>query len=274
VNPMLWVALTLGVVEGLTEFLPVSSTGHMILVSSVIEHSLPGLRFGGARAQVFEIFIQIGAILAVVFEFRTRLLRLVRDLPRSAKARTFAGQILLAFVPLALLGFVFHEVLFRYLFRPPIVAAALIAGALLIFVVESLPLRARVHSAEDTSWGQAALIGVAQCLALWPGFSRSAATILGGLVVGMDRRAATEFTFFLAIPTLGAAGVYELIRARDALAGGDLLWLFVAFGVSFVIAWLTIRWLLRYVSTHSFKVFAWYRLVLGLSILLWLGSGR
>jgi undecaprenyl-diphosphatase len=261
---MFWIALLLGVVEGLTEFLPISSTGHLIVASSL-------LGFGGRRAEVFEIFIQVGAIAAVVWEFRARLKRVALEFPVSAGARAFVGRIALAFVPLASIGFLFHDWLIAHLFRPAVVAWALIAGALLIFLVEALRLQARVHEVEQMTWTQAACIGLAQCLALWPGFSRSAATILGGLVVGMDRRTAAEFSFFLAVPTLGGAAAYQLLKAGDALNPGDGLWLGLAQAVSFIVAWGTIRWLLRFVSTHSFRVFAWYRLVLGLAILLLLG---
>jgi undecaprenyl-diphosphatase len=258
---MLWVALLLGVVEGLTEFLPVSSTGHLIVVSSLVG-------FEGRRAELFQIFIQLGAILAVVWEFRSRLTRLVRELPRSVEARRFVLRIGLAFLPAAVIGLLVHDALLEHLFRPATVAAALVAGAVLIFIVEGLPLRVRTHDIEKVGWGQALAIGLAQCLALWPGVSRAAATILGGLGAGLDRRAATEFSFFLAIPTMFAAAGYNLLKTYDALEPGDAIWLALSFVVAFLIAWASIRWLLRFVSTHSFRVFAWYRIALGLIILL------
>lgn len=263
---MFWVALVLGVVEGLTEFLPISSTGHLIVTSEL-------LRFTGRRAEVFQIFIQLGAILAVVWEYRTRLLRLARDLPRSSRARSFGRRLLLAFTPSAILGLLLHDFLLDRLFAPRTVAAALIAGAVLILVVEALPLRVRTHDIEAVDWKQALRIGLAQCLALWPGFSRSAATILGGLATGLDRRTATEFSFFLAIPTMFAAAFYNLARDHRWLEAGDALWLGLSFLLSFLVAWGSIRWLLRYVSAHSFALFAWYRVALGLVILIVLGRG-
>ncbi len=261
---MLWIALLLGVVEGLTEFLPISSTGHLIIVSA-----LAG--FEGRRAELFQIFIQLGAILSVVWEFRARLGRLLLDLPRTAAARGFALKLALASAPLAIVGVLAHDYVVDALFSPATVALALIAGAGLILLVEALPLQARTHSAEALGWLQALGIGLAQCLALWPGFSRSAATILGGIGVGLDRRSATEFSFFVAIPAMVGTTLYSLLRSRQWLEAGDTLWLALALAVSFVVAWASIRWLLRYVSTHSLRPFAWYRIVLGIVILLVLG---
>jgi undecaprenyl-diphosphatase len=260
---MLGIAVVLGLVEGLTEFLPISSTGHLIVTSDL-------LGFEGRRAEVFQIFIQLGAILSVVWEYRARLGRLAVDLPRSAAARGFAGKLGLAFVPSALLGLLTHDLLLASLFSSGTVALALIAGAALILVVESLTLRVRTHEAESTTWPQALGIGLAQCLALWPGFSRSAATILGGLATGLDRRAATEFSFFLAIPTMFAATLYNLYKQWRFLEPGDALWLALSFAVSFFVAWGSIRWLLRFVATHSFRPFAWYRIALGILVLVWI----
>lgn len=258
---MAWIAIALGVLEGLTEFLPISSTGHLIVAGEL-------LQFTGPRTDVFKIFIQLGAILSVVWEYRDRLRRVASDLPRSRKARGFVWCLFLGFLPSAVVGLLFDDFLFQYLFHPATVALALVVGALLIFVVEALPLRARTHWSEDVDWKQALGIGVAQCLALWPGFSRSAATILGGLTAGLDRRAATEFSFFLAIPTMVAATCYKLYASHEWLEPGDALWLGVSCAISFLVAWASIRWLLRYVANHSFRVFAWYRLVLGIVILL------
>ena len=258
---MLWVVLVLGIVEGLTEFLPVSSTGHLILASHL-------LRFGGRRAEAFTVFIQLGAILAVVWEYRLRLLAVVRDLPKRPEARRFAGSLALAFLPSALLGLAAHDWISARLFHPRTVAAALVVGAVLIFAVEARPRRPRTSRAEAVDWKQALGIGCAQCLSLWPGFSRSAATILGGLTAGLDRTAATEFSFFLAIPTMVAATLYDLLKNRDALLPGDGGWLAAAFALSFLVAWASIRWLLRYVSRHDFRPFAWYRLALGALVLL------
>ena len=258
---MVWVALLLGVVEGLTEFLPISSTGHLILAGALVD-------FEGKRAEVFKIFIQLGAILAVVWVYRDRLTRVVVELPRRAEARGFALNLFLAFLPAAVLGLLVHGYISEHLFSPRTVAFALIAGGMVIFVVEALPLRPSTTRAEATGWRQALTIGLAQCLSLWPGFSRSAATIMGGLVAGLDRRAATEFSFFLAIPVMFAATIYQLIRMGHWLEPGDGIWLALSFVVSFLVAWVAIRWFLHFVSTHSFRIFAWYRLAIGLLILL------
>jgi len=258
---MLWIAILLGVVEGLTEFLPISSTGHLIVVSE-----LAG--FGGKRAEVFTIFIQLGAILSVVWEYRQRLTRVAMGLPRDPRARGFVIALGVAFLPAAVVGLAVHGFISEHLFSPATVAAALVAGALLIFVVEGLPLRHETADAGEVSLRQAFWIGCAQCLALWPGFSRSAATILGGMCVGLNRRAATEFSFFLAIPTMFAATIYDLMKNFDSLMPGDLTWLALSFAISFLVAWASVRWLLRYVSTHTFRAFAWYRLAFGFLILL------
>lgn len=260
---LLPIALILGVVEGLTEFLPVSSTGHMILVGHA-------LKFSGRRAQVFEIFIQLGAILAVVFEYRGMLFPLARNLVRAPQQRRFAGRLLLAFVPFALVGFAVHDFISERLFNPASVAAALVAGAVAILVVESRRRVARTFHAQAVDTRQALLIGLCQCAALWPGFSRSAATILGGMLVGLDRRTATEFSFLIAIPTMFAATSYELISHHDWLEAGDAWGLGVAFVVSFLIALVSLRWLLRYVASHDLRPFAWYRIALGAAVLLFL----
>jgi undecaprenyl-diphosphatase len=259
--PLPLVAIVLGLVEGVTEFLPISSTGHLILAAR-----LCGLT--GDRAEVFEIFIQLGAVLAVVVEYRAKLAAVVLGFPREAKARSFAMSVAIAFLPAAALGLATHDWISEHLFGPRTVAAALIVGAVAILLVERSRRRVAVDRAEDVGPLRAGLIGLAQCASLWPGFSRSAATILGGLLCGLDRRAATEFSFFLAIPTLGAATVYDLAKKHEALAQGDLVWLLVATGVSFVVAWASIRWLLRFVATHDLTPFAWYRIALGVIVLI------
>ena len=258
---MFLIALLLGVVEGLTEFLPISSTGHLIVASELVG-------FEGPRAEVFQVFIQLGAILAVVVEYRDRLRGIIRDLPGSAQARRLVVSVAIAFVPSALLGLILHDWLMATLFSARSVAAALIAGGLLILVVEGTRQRGTTKSLETIDPGQALGVGLAQCLALWPGFSRSAATILGGLVCQLDRRTATEFSFFLAMPTMVAACSYNLLRFRHHLTPTDLWWLGLAFMVSMLVAWVSIRWLLRFISNHSFRPFAWYRLLLGTLILL------
>jgi undecaprenyl-diphosphatase len=260
---MFWIAIVLGVVEGLTEFLPISSTGHLIITSELLD-------FEGPRADLFAIFIQLGAILSVVWEFRGKLFGVVRDLPTSAAARGFGWRLAIAFLPAAVLGLAFHDFMQAHLFDATPVAIALIVGALLILIVEALPLEVRTREVERMGMAQAIGVGCAQCLALWPGFSRSAATILGGLGVGLDRRTATEFSFFLAVPTMLGATGYSLFDSYDVLEPGDLSWLGLSFAVSFLVAWAAIRWFLRYVSTHSFKAFAWYRLAVGIVILVWL----
>lgn len=260
---MLWIALLLGVVEGLTEFLPVSSTGHLILTTHLVKHE----GFSGHRAEVFEVFIQLGAILSVVWEYRVRLFRTVAEIPRRASSRRFAFNLALAFAPSAVLGLLLHGWISTHLFGPRTVAFALIAGAVAIFAVESLPRRPRIAEAEEASWVQALSVGLAQCLSLWPGFSRSAATITGGLAVGMPRRAATEFSFFLAVPTMFAATLFDLAKNARYLEPGDALWLGVSFVTSFLVAWASIRWLLRFVSTHDLRPFAWYRIVLAVLVL-------
>jgi undecaprenyl-diphosphatase len=256
-----WIALLLGVVEGITEFLPISSTGHLVLAGHLVG-------FQGKRAEVFEVFIQLGAILAVVWEYRTPLQARLNEVGRSPASRRFFSSVALAFVPSGLLGFFLHAFISEHLFRPTTVAAALIAGAVAILLVESRDNVVRTHDPAAVTIRQALLIGLAQCVSLWPGFSRSAATILGGLLVGLDRRSATEFSFYLAIPTMVAASAYNLLVYHRWLRSGDGVWLGVSFGVSFVVALASIRWLVRFVSSHDLRPFAWYRLALGAIVLL------
>jgi undecaprenyl-diphosphatase len=258
---MLMVAVVLGIVEGLTEFIPVSSTGHLILASSL-------LGFEGKRAETFEVFIQLGAILSVVWEYRARLWRMTVGFVNGGESRTFGLKLLWAFLPAAFVGLFVHDYISEHLFTPGTVAAALIVGAILILVIEGMHLEVRTRGVESVTWTQAFLIGAAQCLSLWPGFSRSAATILGGLTVGLDRRSAVEFSFFLAIPTMFAATLYSLAKNWSHLESGDLAWLALTFVISFFVAWASIRWLLHFVSNHSFRIFAWYRIVVGAVVLL------
>jgi undecaprenyl-diphosphatase len=257
---LLWIAILLGVVEGLTEFLPVSSTGHLIVASELVG-------FEGKRSEVFAVFIQLGAILAVVWEFRGRLIDAATGLRTRPESRRFAIAVALAFMPAALVGLAFHETIKEKLFSPFTVGLALIAGALAILVVESLPLSSKIERAEDAGWKRGLAVGLAQCLALWPGFSRSAATILGGMGSGLSRKAATEFSFFLAIPTMFAATCWDLLQNHQHLEPGDVSALAISFAVSFLIALVAIRWLLGFVATHTLRPFAWYRLVFGAAIL-------
>jgi len=269
-HPTVLVALILGIVEGLTEFLPISSTGHLIVAGSLLGYT-------GERAKMFEIVIQAGAILAVCWEYRTRLFRVVAGLPNSPDARRFAVNLVLAFLPAAVLGLLFSKMIKRYLFAPIPVALAFIVGAFIILWVERrqriAPSTVRIDSVDALRWSDALKIGFAQALALVPGTSRSGATIIGGMLFGLSRPAATEFSFFLAIPTLLAACAYELMRNRALLSLQDAQGLAIGFVAAFVAAFLCVRWLIRYVSRHDFVPFAWYRIAFGLLIVLTAWSG-
>jgi len=269
-HPTVLVALILGIVEGLTEFLPISSTGHLIVAGSLLGYT-------GERAKMFEIVIQAGAILAVCWEYRTRLFRVVTGLPNSPDARRFAVNLVLAFLPAAVLGLLFSKIIKRYLFAPIPVALAFIVGAFIILWVERrqriAPSTVRIDSVDALRWSDALKIGFAQALALVPGTSRSGATIIGGMLFGLSRPAATEFSFFLAIPTLLAACAYELMRNRALLSLQDAQGLAIGFVAAFVAAFLCVRWLIRYVSRHDFVPFAWYRIAFGLLIVLTAWSG-
>lgn len=260
----LLVATILGLVEGLTEFLPVSSTGHLIVAGSLLHYT-------GERAKLFEIVIQAGAIVAVCWEYRARLYAVVCGLGHERGAQRFALNLLIAFLPAALLGLAFGAAIKARLFAPVPVAAAFIAGALVILWAErrqkQSPNSVRIRSVDELHWLDALKIGIAQAFALIPGTSRSGATIIGGMLFGLSRQAATEFSFFLAIPTLFAATAYDFLKNRHLLAGGDLSMIGVGFAVAFVSAFFTIRALLRYVAHHDFVPFAWYRIAFGLLIL-------
>jgi undecaprenyl-diphosphatase len=253
-------AAILGVVEGLTEFLPISSTGHLIIAGQLLGYT-------GDKAKVFDVVIQSGAMLAIVWEYRARFSRVLAGLPGDPAARRFAANLAIAFVPAALLGLAFGGVIKQHLFHAVPVAAAFIVGGLIILWVERRPRRAVVETVDDMTWLDALKVGLAQSLALIPGTSRSGATIIGGMLFGLSRRAATEFSFFLAVPTLVAAGVYDFYKHRALLDAGDLGPFTVGFVVSFVSAFLCVRWLLRYIATHDFTVFAWYRIIFGVIVL-------
>ncbi len=257
-------AFILGIVEGLTEFLPVSSTGHLIVAGSLLGYT-------GERAKLFEIVIQAGAILAVCWEFRAKLLSVAGGLFHDRSAQRFVLNLFIAFVPAAILGLAFSKAIKAHLFAPVPVAAAFILGALVILWVERRlqrnPALVRIESIDAMRWPDALKVGLAQAFALLPGTSRSGATIIGGMLFGMSRKAATEFSFFLAIPTLFAATGYEFVRNRALLAGGDLSMIGVGFVTAFVSAFLVVRWLLRYVANHDFVPFAWYRIGFGIVIL-------
>ena len=250
----------LGIVEGLTEFLPISSTGHLIIAGQL-------LGFHGDKAKVFDIVIQSGAMLAVVWEYRARFAGLLTGLGADPAARRFALNLVVAFIPAAVLGLAFSSAIKQHLFHAVPVAAAFIAGAFIILWVERSPRQARVESVDDMTWKDALKVGLAQSVALIPGTSRSGATIIGGMLFGLSRRVATEFSFFLAVPTLMAAGAYDFYKHRALFEAADIGPFAVGFVVSFVSAFLCVRWLLRYIATHDFTVFAWYRIAFGVVVL-------
>lgn len=257
---VLFQALILGVVEGLTEFLPVSSTGHLILVGDL-------LHFNDEKGKLFEIVIQSGAILAVCWEYRRKIASVVCGLGSSREAQRFVLNLAVAFMPLAVLGLIFGKAIKANLFNPVTVASTFILGGVLILWAERREHRIRVETVEELDVIDAFKLGLAQALALIPGTSRSGATIIGGLLFGLSRKAATEFSFFLAIPTLLAATAYQLYKERALLAADDLgMWL-VGFIAAFVSAFVCVRWLLRYIATHDFTLFAWYRIAFGIAVL-------
>ncbi|HVZ42977.1 MAG TPA: undecaprenyl-diphosphate phosphatase [Ramlibacter sp.] len=257
----------MGVVEGLTEFLPISSTGHLILAGDLLD-------FNDNKAKVFEIAIQTGAILAVILVYWQRIRDTLARLPTQREAQRFAGNVLVAFVPAVILGLAFGKAIQAHLFKPWFVATTFILGGFVILWAERRPQEAaRIHEVDDMRWRDALYVGLAQCLALLPGTSRSGATIIGGMLLGLSRKAATEFSFFLAIPTLIGAGVYSLYKERALLSAADLPMFAVGFVFSFASAWLCVRWLLRYISSHKFTPFAWYRIAFGVVVLVsaWTG---
>ena len=253
-------ALILGVVEGLTEFLPISSTGHLILAGDLLD-------FNSERGKLFEIVIQSGAILAVVWEYRARIATVLRGLGRDQVANRLVLNLAIAFVPLAALGLLFKKAIEAHLFKPLPVALAFLVGAFVILWAERRKHTVRVQTVDDMTALDALKLGLAQALALVPGTSRSGATIIGGLFFGLSRKAATEFSFFLAIPTLLVATVYSLYKERALLSFDDVGMWAVGFVAAFVSAFLCVRWLLRFISSHDFVPFAWYRIVFGLVVL-------
>jgi undecaprenyl-diphosphatase len=273
VDVALWVkAAIMGIVEGLTEFLPISSTGHLILTGSL-------LNLTGDTVKVFEIAIQTGAMLSVIWEYRVRLGRTVTGLTHDPVAQRFARNVIIAFIPAVVLGLAFGSLVKAHLFKPVPVAIAFIVGGFIILWVERRHKRlygerdlegarqARVETVDDMSAMDALKVGLLQCLALIPGTSRSGATIIGGIVLGFSRKAATEFSFYLGIPTLMGAGAYSVLKQRDLLQWSDLPMFLIGTVFAFISALICIRWLIRYVSTHDFTVFAWYRIVFGLIVL-------
>ncbi|MFJ4289040.1 undecaprenyl-diphosphate phosphatase [Cupriavidus sp. NPDC089707] len=279
-------AVILGIVEGLTEFLPISSTGHLILAGQLLD-------FNDEKGKIFEIVIQFGAILAVCWEFRARIGSVVRGLGSEPKAQRFAINVVIASAPAIILAFIFGKWIKAHLFNPISVALAFIVGGVVILLAEWRDARRgtvshpqgnallevakagapRVESVDDLNWRDALKVGLAQCFALVPGTSRSGATIIGGMLFGLSRQVATEFSFFLAIPVIFGATVYELYKARALLNGDDLGIFAVGFVFAFLSAFMCVRWLLRFVATHDFKPFAWYRIAFGIVVLFTAYSG-
>jgi len=253
-------AFLLGIVEGLTEFLPVSSTGHLILAGDLLD-------FNDERGKLFHIVVQTGAILAVCWEYRARLGTVAAGLGRDAAANRFVANLAIAFMPLAVLGLLFGKAIKAHLFQPVPVALAFILGGVFILWAERRDHVIRFESVDELRWRDALKLGLAQAFALIPGTSRSGATIIGGLFFGLSRKAAAEFSFFLAIPTLIAATAYQLWKERALLNADDIGMWAVGFVSAFVSAFLCVRWLLRYISTHDFSIFAWYRIAFGFVVL-------
>lgn len=260
-------AAIMGVVEGLTEFLPISSTGHLILTGAL-------LGFDDDKAKVFDIAIQTGAILAVIIVYWNKIHSTLVTLPSSKRAQRFAANVFIGFLPAGIIGFTVYKAIKAHLFNPGVVAGAFIVGGIIILWVEKIAKPVpRIHDIDDMSGLDALKVGLVQCLGMIPGTSRSGATIIGGMLLGLSRNVAAEFSFFLAIPTLVGAGVYSLYKERALLSMADLPLFGVGFGVSFVAAWLCIRWLLRFIATHDFVGFAYYRIAFGLVVLATAWSG-
>jgi undecaprenyl-diphosphatase len=260
-------AAIMGVVEGLTEFLPISSTGHLILTGALIG-------FDDEKSKVFDIAIQTGAILAVIIVYWQKIKDTIVRLPSSRHARRFAANVFIGFLPAGIVGFTVYKAIKTYLFNPGVVAAAFIVGGLIILWVEKIakPVPRIIHI-DDMTPLDAFKVGLVQCLGMIPGTSRSGATIIGGMLLGLSRKVAAEFSFFLAIPTLVGATAYSLYKERALLSAADLPIFGVGFVVSFIAAWLCIHWLLRFIATHSFVGFAYYRIAFGVVVIVTAWSG-
>ena len=263
-------AAIMGVVEGLTEFLPISSTGHLILAGAL-------LGLDDEKDKVFEIAIQTGAIFAVILVYWQKLRDTIVALPTDRQAQRFALNVFIAFVPAVILGLLFGKAIKAHLFTPVVVASTFILGGFIILWAErrqqNNPALARIHEVDDMTPLDALKVGLIQCFAMVPGTSRSGATIIGGMLLGLSRKAATDFSFFLAIPTLIGAGAYSLYKDRALLSVADLPYFGVGLVFSFISAWFCVRWLLRFISTHSFVGFAYYRIVFGVIVLATAWSG-
>ena len=255
-------ALFLGLIEGLTEFLPISSTGHLILFGHLIDFHSDGGR-------VFEVVIQLGAILAVCWLYRLKIIDLVKGFfSGDVYARRFAINVLLAFIPAVVIGILAVDFIKQVLFSPIVVACALIIGGLIIFAVEARKFEPKTIEATDITIKQAIIVGFAQCVAMIPGTSRSGATIIGGMLAGLSRKAATEFSFFLAMPTMLGAATYDLIRNADVLTSDNMINIAVGFAAAFIAALLVVKALVKFVEKHTLRVFAWYRVILGVILLI------
>ena len=263
-------AAIMGIVEGLTEFLPISSTGHLILAGSL-------LGFDDDKAKVFDIAIQTGAIFAVILVYWQKIRSTLIALPNEKQAQQFALNVFVAFLPAVVLGLLFGKAIKAHLFTPVVVASTFIIGGFIILWAEKRqqrnPAVARIHEVEEMTVMDALKVGLVQCLAMIPGTSRSGSTIIGGMLLGLSRKAATDFSFYLAIPTLIGAGFYSLYKERALLSMADLPLFGVGLLLSFISAWLCIRWLLRYIASHSFVPFAWYRIAFGIVVLATAWSG-
>lgn len=251
----------LGLVEGLTEFLPISSTGHQIIAADLLD-------FGGERAMAFNIIIQLGAILAVVWEFRRKILDITTGLPTQRNAQRFTLNLLIGFLPAVVLGVMFADKIHQYLFNPITVAVALVIGGIIMLWAEQREHVVVVDHVDEMRWTDALKVGCAQCLAMIPGTSRSGSTIIGGLLFGLSRKTATEFSFFLAMPTMVGAAVYSGYKYRDLFQAADLPVFALGFVAAFVFAMIAVRGLLKFIANHSYAVFAWYRIAFGLLILV------
>ncbi|MDE1167894.1 MAG: undecaprenyl-diphosphate phosphatase [Pseudomonas sp.] len=253
-------AVLLGVVEGLTEFLPISSTGHQIIVADL-------LNFSGERAMAFNIIIQLGAILAVVWEFRRKVLEVITGLPSQARSRRFAANLLVGFLPAVVLGVLFADAIHEYLFNPITVAVALVVGGIIMLWAEQRVHVVRVEEVDGMGWKDALKVGCCQCLAMIPGTSRSGSTIIGGLLFGLSRTAATQFSFFLAMPTMVGAAVYSGYKYRHLFEAADVPIFAIGLVTAFIFAMIAVKALLAFIASHSYAVFAWYRIAFGLLIL-------
>ena len=260
-------AAVMGVVEGLTEFLPISSTGHLILAGAL-------LGFDDAKAKVFDIAIQTGAIFAVILVYWQKIRATVVALPTERQAQRFVLNVFIGFLPAVVLGLLFGKAIKAHLFTPVVVASTFIIGGFIILWAERrAPSATRIESVDDMTPLDALKVGLVQCLAMVPGTSRSGSTIIGGMLLGLSRKAATDYSFFLAIPTLIGAGVYSLYKERALLSVSDIPMFATGLVFSFISAWVCVRWLLRYISSHSFVPFAYYRIVFGIIVLVTAWTG-